>query len=119
MENGKGAIARNLINKIGFGSTEFHVLRPLEGVSNSEWLYNLTALPVFRKMAEKNMTGSAGQKRVPTTFFSKIQVPLPPLEFQKKFADIVAKIEEQKALVKKAIEETQLLFDSLMSQYFD
>ena len=119
MENGKGAIARSLKNNIGFGSTEFHVLRPMEGVSNSEWLYHLTALPVFRKNAEKNMSGSAGQKRVPTSFLDKFMVSLPPLSLQTQFASIVTKIEEQKALVKKAIDETQYLFDSLMSEYFE
>ena len=119
MENGKGAIARGLKNNIGFGSTEFHVLRPKNGISNSEWLYHLTALPVFRDSAEKNMTGSAGQKRVPVSFFDKFFVPLPPISLQDEFATIVTKIEAQKSLVKKSIEETQLLFDSLMSQYFD
>lgn len=119
MENGKGAIARGLKNSIGFGSTEFHVLRPKKGISNSEWLYYLTTLPIFREIAEKSMTGSAGQKRVPASFFDKYIVPLPPLSLQDKFADIVAKTEEQKSIVKKAIADTQLLFDSLMSQYFD
>lgn len=119
MENGKGAIVRGLKNNIGFGSTEFHVLRPKNGISNSEWLYHLTALPVFRDSAEKNMTGSAGQKRVPVSFFDKFFVPLPPISLQDEFATIVTKIEAQKSLVKKSIEETQLLFDSLMSQYFD
>lgn len=119
MENGKGAIARNLKNSIGFGSTEFHVLRPIEGVSNSEWIYQLTVLPLFRKYAEKNMTGSAGQKRVPISFFDKLLVPVPPIELQNQFAEIVTKIEEQKALVKQAIDETQYLLDSLMSEYFE
>lgn len=119
MENGKGAIARSLKNNIGFGSTEFHVLRAIEGVSNSEWLYRLTTLPIFRENAEKNMSGSAGQKRVPTSFFDKFMVSLPPLSLQIRFASIVTKIEEQKALVKKAIDETQVLFDSLMSEYFE
>jgi type I restriction enzyme S subunit len=119
MENGKGAIARGLKNHIGFGSTEFHVLRPKKGISNSQWLYYLSVLPMFRNSAEKFMTGSAGQKRVPASFFSKFLVPLPPFPLQVEFAKIIMSIEEQKALVKKAIEETQLLFDSLMSQYFD
>lgn len=119
MENGKGAIARNLKNNIGFGSTEFHVLRPIEGVSNSEWLYRLTVLSVFRENAENNMSGSAGQKRVPTSFFDKFIISLPPFPLQNQFAEIVTKIEEQKALVKKAIDETQYLFDSLMSDYFE
>lgn len=59
MENGKGGIAKGLLNGIGFGSTEFHVLRPIDQVSNSCWLYELTSFPQFRQAAEINMTGSA------------------------------------------------------------
>lgn len=51
--------------------------------------------------------------------FYKITVPLPPIFLQTQFAEIVTTIEEQKALVKKAIDETQILFDSLMSEYFE
>jgi type I restriction enzyme S subunit len=119
MENGKGAVARNLCNGIGFGSTEFHVLRPIEDMTDSEWLYRLTSLPFFRTLAEKNMTGSAGQKRVPASFFDKLRVGLPPLTLQQKYADIVNQIETKKSLVRQSIDETQRLFDSLMSKYFD
>ena len=58
MENGKGAIAEGLTNNIGMGSTEFHVLRPIEGVSSPYWLLALTRLPIFRERASKNMTGT-------------------------------------------------------------
>lgn len=119
MENGKGAVARNLCNGIGFGSTEFHVLRPIGHLTDSEWLYRLTSLPDFRINAEKNMTGSAGQKRVPTSFFDKFSVGLPPLALQQKYAKIVKQIETQKSLIKQSIDETQRLFNSLMSKYFD
>ncbi|TJY42917.1 restriction endonuclease subunit S [Cohnella pontilimi] len=54
-----------------------------------------------------------------TGVLDNICFPYPPLSLQQKFASIEAKIEEQKTLVKKAIYETQLLFDSLMSKYFD
>src|SRR5690606_1945156 len=63
MENGKGAIAYNLRNGIGFGSTEYHVFRPIPKISTSEWLYYLTSSKLFRQTAENYMTGSAGQKR--------------------------------------------------------
>jgi len=119
MENGKGAVARNLFNGIGFGSTEFHVLRPIEHLTDSEWLYRLTSLPDFRINAEKNMTGSAGQKRVPASFFDKFSVGLPPLALQQEYKKIVNQIESQKFLVRQSIDETQRLFDSLMSKYFD
>ena len=118
MENGKGGIAKNLYNKIGFGSTEFHVLRPIENISNSYWLYCLTMLPFFRKNAEKNMTGSAGQKRVPVTYFQKTLIALPPIELQNKFADFVKQVDKSKVELQKSIDETQLLFDSLMDKYF-
>ena len=103
MENGKGGIAKNLYNKIGFGSTEFHVLRPIENISNSYWLYYLTMLPFFRKNAEKNMTGSAGQKRVPVTYFQKTLIALPPIELQNKFADFVKQVDKSKVILGKAL----------------
>ncbi|WP_297992411.1 restriction endonuclease subunit S [Anoxybacillus sp.] len=117
MENGKGAIARKLINNIGFGSTEFHVLRPKENV-NSTWLYYLTSLQSFRKQAEMNMTGSAGQKRVPKQFFSKYKVVLPPIERQNQFAEIVQKIQVQKEVMKKSLTELENNFNSLMQRAF-
>lgn len=73
MENGKGAIAHSLTNGIGMGSTEFHVLRPIEGVSNPYWLHALTRLPLFRKDASKNMKGTGGQKRVGTDYLGHLQ----------------------------------------------
>jgi type I restriction enzyme S subunit len=117
MENGKGAIARNLINNIGFGSTEFHVLRPKENV-NSTWLYYLTSLQSFRKQAEANMTGSAGQKRVPKQFFSKYKVVLPPIELQNQFAETVHKIQSQKEIIQKSLKELKNNFNSLMQRAF-
>ncbi len=83
MENGKGAIARSLENGYGFGSTEFHVLRPDFNQVTSEWLYYLTRWSEFRRVAEKNMTGSAGQKRVPKSFLENFEVDLPELNEQK------------------------------------
>jgi Restriction endonuclease S subunits len=118
MENGKGAIARNLINDIGFGSTEFHVLRPLESISTSEWLYYLTWLDTFRKQAEKNMTGSAGQKRVPIKFIEKYKVPLPPLSLQTQFADFVNQVEAQKSLLQQSLEKLEINYKSLMQKCF-
>ena len=83
MENGKGALATGLENGIGFGSTEFHVLRPNAGIVLGQWLYYLTSWQAFRKDAEKHMTGSAGQKRVPKSFLEKYEVDVPPIDDQK------------------------------------
>ena len=88
MENGKGAIAQELTNGIGMGSTEFHVLRPIEGKSNSYWLLALTRMPIFREQASKNMSGTGGQKRVGASFLDNFMVGLPPVEEQNRFERI-------------------------------
>ena len=64
------------------------------------------------------LSGTA-QPQLPITNLKKIRFPLPPLSLQNQFAAIVTKIEEQKALVQKAIDESQYLFDSLMNEYFN
>ena len=90
MENGKVAIANDLKNGIGFGSTEFHVIRLVNELSRKFLFYYLNR-ENLRKEARKNMTGSAGQLRVPTGFIEELQFPIPPLPEQYR---IVSKIEE-------------------------
>ena len=90
MENGKAAIARNLETGLGFGSTEFHVLRPTEAVL-AEFVYHFIRQESYRNGAESEMTGSVGQKRVPAELLKSTTLPLPPLAEQKR---IVTKIEE-------------------------
>lgn len=118
MENGKGCIARNLKNGIGFGSTEFHVLRPNNEILNPEFIFYLTKSRHFRKIAESKMTGSAGQKRVPTKFLKNYKIPLPPLSLQNEFADKVQLIEKQKEILEESLQEKENLFNALMDKAF-
>ena len=118
MENGKGGIAKKLRNGVGFGSTEFHVLRPIDNVSNPYWIYYLTSFNSFRTFAEKKMTGSAGQKRVPVSFFDIVKVNLPSIELQERFAAFVQQIDKSKFVVKQQIADLQELLDSKMQEYF-
>ena len=118
MENGKGAVAKGLRNGIGFGSTEFHVLRPIVGKTDPYWIYTLTAFSQFRMDASNNMTGSAGQRRVPASFLENYRVSLPPIALQEQFAAFVEQTDKSKAAIQKALDEAQLLFDSLMQKYF-
>ena len=82
MENGKGGIAKGLCNGIGYGSTEFHVIRPTSSQVRPEWIYYYTINPRFRKRCEQNMTGSAGQKRVPKSYLFGCTIPVPCLNTQ-------------------------------------
>ena len=103
MENGKGAIAIGLYNKVGFGSTEFHVLRPIKEKCNSYWLYMVTMFSEFRLIAESNMTGSAGQKRVPVSFLENFKISVPPIELQNEFADFFKQTDKSKFVIQKSL----------------
>ena len=118
MENGKGAVAKGLKNGIGFGSTEFHVIRPIKGKTNAYWIYCLTMFEFFRQDAERKMTGSAGQRRVPASFLENYMVGVPPVALQDQFADFVQQANKLKTKIQNSLNETQTLFDSLMQKYF-
>ena len=115
MENGKGAIAKSLTNGIGMGSTEFHVLRPIQGISNPYWLLSLTRMPIFRERASKNMSGTGGQKRVPATFLEKFKIGLPPIKEQEKFESIYRQSDKSKFELNKSIEAIDAVIKSLIN----
>ncbi|OON93760.1 MAG: hypothetical protein ATN33_05370 [Epulopiscium sp. Nele67-Bin001] len=78
MENGKAAIVSNLQNNLGFGSTEFHVIRCIDG-SYNRFMYHLIRWQKFRDEAKAVMTGAVGQQRVPKAFLENYSLPLPTL----------------------------------------
>lgn len=77
MENGKHSIAYSLLDGIGFGTTEFHVIRPTTKVI-AEWVHFFLRQPSILAQAAENFTGSVGQQRVPTEFLIRLEIPLPP-----------------------------------------
>ena len=107
-ENGKGAIARGLKNGVGFGTTEFHVLRPLQGVSE-RWVFYLTKCDSFRKIGGSEMLGAGGQKRLPEDFIRNLRIGIPSFAEQEKIAafldwktgQIDALIAKKQALIEK------------------
>ena len=89
-ENGKAGIARGLLTGIGFGSSEFIILRCGDGIL-PEWMYFCVTHPLFRNWAVHQMTGTGGLQRVPRSSVAGFQVPLPPLEVQREIVnEIVA-----------------------------
>ena len=96
MENGKGAVAEGLTNGIGIGSTEFHILRPIKGISNPYWLLALTRMPIFRERAAKNMSGTGGQRRVGSAFLENFMVGLPSISEQDTFEAIYKQADKSK-----------------------
>ena len=90
MENGKVAVVPELPDHIGYGSTEFHVLR-CNGSVSPKWLAYFLSQSQLRRVARQNMTGSAGQMRVPTSWLSAMEIPVAPATEQTR---IVEKLEE-------------------------
>ena len=92
-ENGKGAHVRGLPTRCGLGSTEFHVLRS-RSTTSDRYLYHLTRTSRFRLQGVGLMSGSAGQRRVPTEFFGRYAVRMPPLKEQRRIAEVLDTIDE-------------------------
>ncbi|TAY24801.1 restriction endonuclease subunit S [Rhizobium leguminosarum] len=112
-ENGKAASTSAIQNKIGFGSTEFHVLRASPDV-DPKYVFYLLWSDRFRTIGEKGMTGSAGQKRVPADLLKRLEIPLPPLSEQKRIAAILDKADRLRQKRRQAI----ALLDSLTQSIF-
>ncbi len=73
----------------------------------------------IRKEFSNVSTGTSGSMyNVSMEKFKNIDILLPPIELQNQFADFVASIDKSKSKIQKSLEETQLLFDSLMQKYF-
>ena len=112
-ENGKIVLA-NIPHSFGFGSTEFHVVRPDATKLDSRFLLHMLRHPELRLKGIRRMTGSAGQRRVPEDFLSTFAIPLPPLNEQRRIAAILDKADalraKRRAALKKLDELTQSIF---------
>lgn len=87
-ENGKGALVSGLLNGVGFGTTELHVLNPGSRL-DARFLYYITKSVPFRQQGEAAITGAAGQKRVPEEFVRDYPVPVLALREQGTIADFL------------------------------
>jgi hypothetical protein len=98
MQNGKHAIAQGLIDRVGFASTEFHVIRPGPDVV-PQWIHAFLRQPSVLDEATNHFTGAVGQQRLPDDFLRRLRIPLPPLNEQHRIAAI---LQAQMAAVERA-----------------
>ena len=96
MQNGKHAIAMNLTDGIGFGSTEFHVLRPSPDII-PEWAHYFLRQRDLLREAANHFTGSVGQQRLPDQYLKDLYIPLPPRDIQEA---LTKKLQNQHKLLK-------------------
>lgn len=113
-ENGKTLRPYQIKNQVGFGSTEFHVVRANLERLDPTYLFYLLWSDAFRFLGTNAMAGAAGQKRVGTPFLKQLEIPLPPLEEQKRIATILDKADAIRQKRKQAI----ALVDELLRSVF-
>lgn len=122
MENGKGCHAKKLTNGIGFGSTEFHVLRR-KGENCPRFIFHWTQTEHLRLKAAAAMSGSAGQQRVEAKFFDRFLVPAMSSREQSRIAEILdtldAAIRETEAVVAKLRQVKAGLLHDLLTRGLD
>ena len=99
LENGKTAYVDMLDDgEIGFGSTEFIVMRAKTGISDPQFVYYTAISPVFRNVAIKSMVGSSGRQRVQQSVLEELELSVPDLEEQRRIGAFLARIDEKIAL---------------------
>lgn len=96
LENGKTAYISSLEQgELAFGSTEYIVLRNIDKVSNSKYIYYLSISPLIREVAIKSMVGSSGRQRVQQNVLEEYEVLLPSLEEQNKIAALLSSFDDK------------------------
>ncbi len=101
-ENGKGALAKDLINGIGFGTTEFHVIRPNDP-GDANYLHQITLTKSFRISGTRQMTGSAGQRRVPHEFIEDFAIPFMSQQSRRAAGKLLAALDTELANLEKTL----------------
>lgn len=121
MENGKSAVIGKLVNNIGFGTTEFFVLRCGSKLYN-RYLYHLLRDQHFRNEAKAVMTGAVGQQRVPKSFLEEYPLQLPSVQEQQEIVRILdaffSKEQRTKEAAESALAQIDLIKKSILSRAF-
>ena len=120
-ENGKLGVARGLTNGVGFGSSEYIVLRPAATL-DAEFLYYYLSRPMFLEEGARIMSGAVGHKRVTKEFVESYPIPLPPLREQRRIVAILDEafegIATAKANAEKNLQNARELFGGYLREIF-
>jgi type I restriction enzyme S subunit len=122
MENGKIAIVDNLKNGIGFGSSEFHVIRAGDKIM-AKYVFYFLVQDRFRHEAANEMTGAVGLRRVPKQFIESYVIPIPSISDQNK---IIQQIESRLSVADKmeesisqSLQQAEALRQSILKKAFE
>lgn len=119
LENGKTAQVSILNkNEVGFGSTEFIVLREKPGLTVNDFIYYLSISPEIRNISIKSMTGSSGRQRAQIDVIQNKMVLLPPLEEQKSIANILSSLDEKIEMNSQINKKLEEMAQAIFKQWF-
>lgn len=119
LENGKTAYVDMLDDgEIGFGSTEFIVMRAKAGISDPQFVYYTAINPTFRNVAIKSMVGSSGRQRVQQSVLEELELSVPGLDEQRRIGAFLAELDEKIALNNKINDNLQQQAMSLYAEMF-
>ncbi len=119
LENGKTAQV-DILDKdeIGFGSTEYIVLREKLGITDNDFIYYLSISPEFRNVAIKAMNGSSGRQRVQKDVLENSEFLLPPLDEQKAIAKVLSDLDEKIETNNKINKKLEEMAQAIFKQWF-
>lgn len=121
MENGKSAVVGKLVNDIGYGTTEFFVLRCSDRLYN-RFLYHLVRDKLFRDKAKAVMTGAVGQQRVPKRYLETYKLNLPKFNEQREIVRILdgffAREQSAKEAAEAVLDQIELMKKSILARAF-
>jgi len=122
MQNGKSAIASGLVNGLGFGSTEFHVIRPNVDRLLPEWVWYFVRQTSFRYEGMRHFRGAVGQQRVPVDYVGNANIPLPPVPEQRRIVSRIKacmeRVEEIERDAAAGSREISALFPAILNEGF-
>lgn len=118
LENGKVSKV-NILTKdeVGFGSTEYIVLRAIPNVSDPDFIYYLTISDLVRAPAIKSMVGSSGRQRVQQNVLETLELPIPPYDEQKQIAAILSALDEKIAINREINENLEQQASSMFAEW--
>lgn len=119
LENGKTAQVTILDDdEIGFGSTEYIVLREKENITDNNYIYYFSLNPSFRNLAIQSMVGSSGRQRVQQNVLENLEINLPPLDEQKRIADVLSALDDKIEINNKINENLEAQAQAIFKQWF-
>lgn len=120
LENGKTAFVDILQEgEVGFGSTEFIVMRAKEGVSDPQFVYYVAISPFFRERAIKSMVGSSGRQRVQQSVIESLELSVPPLQIQKEIGSFLSEIDKKIAVNNQINDNLEQQISALYESWFE